>query len=281
MKGLVTVAIVIALCSASVSHAQDEQVDKKQKAAQLAREATGHFRLNEFDGALKAYAEAYRAFPEPSLLYNIAQCHRQLDHKQDAVRFFKSYLNEVPTAENKDEVERFIQKLEAALKEENAARNMPPQGPITTSPPSAKPSPPAAPALGRLRVTSTPGGASVRFDDNDKSRVGTTPAEFGDLVPGNRRLFVSKDGCETIKRNVDIVPGETLVVDLQLTAADAAAPQPAAEESRSHTPVYKKWWLWAAVGAAAAVGLGVGLGVGLAPGPSAPSATTTTGTFHF
>ena len=30
-----------------------------------------------------------------------------------------------------------------------------------------------------------------------------------------------------------------------------------------HTPVYKKWWLWTAVGGVVAIGLGVGLGVGL------------------
>ena len=33
------------------------------------------------------------------------------------------------------------------------------------------------------------------------------------------------------------------------------------------TPLYKKWWLWTAVGAAA-IGLGAGLGVGLTRGPS-------------
>jgi tetratricopeptide (TPR) repeat protein len=40
----------------------------------------------------------------------------------------------------------------------------------------------------------------------------------------------------------------------QLTAT-AAQPE--------HVPVYKKWWLWTAVGGAVAIGLGVGLGVGL------------------
>jgi tetratricopeptide (TPR) repeat protein len=39
-------------------------------------------------------------------------------------------------------------------------------------------------------------------------------------------------------------------------AVTASAPPP-------KEPVYKKWWLWTAVGAVAAVGVGVGLGVGL------------------
>jgi tetratricopeptide (TPR) repeat protein len=44
-------------------------------------------------------------------------------------------------------------------------------------------------------------------------------------------------------------------VSSQLTAT---APPPQKKE-----PLYKKWWLWTAVGGVVAVGLGVGLGVGL------------------
>ena len=46
------------------------------------------------------------------------------------------------------------------------------------------------------------------------------------------------------------------------------------------TPLYKKWWLWTAVGAVVAVGVGVGLGVGLTR-PAYPHASSTDGSFHF
>jgi tetratricopeptide (TPR) repeat protein len=46
---------------------------------------------------------------------------------------------------------------------------------------------------------------------------------------------------------------------------ERAAPPP------EKTPVYKKWWLWAAVGGVVAVGLGVGLGVGLTRGSTTSS----------
>lgn len=45
-----------------------------------------------------------------------------------------------------------------------------------------------------------------------------------------------------------------------------ATPQPAATppiETKKEVPVYRKWWLWTAVGGVVAVGLAVGLGVGL------------------
>jgi tetratricopeptide (TPR) repeat protein len=48
-------------------------------------------------------------------------------------------------------------------------------------------------------------------------------------------------------------------------AKPAVAPPPAAAPSPpERTPIYKRWWLWAAVGGAVAVvAIGVGLGVGL------------------
>jgi tetratricopeptide (TPR) repeat protein len=59
-----------------------------------------------------------------------------------------------------------------------------------------------------------------------------------------------------------------------VSASDAivATAPPAAK-----TPVYKKWWLWTAVGGAVAIGLGVGLGVGLGTSSSGALPSTTFG----
>jgi hypothetical protein len=46
-------------------------------------------------------------------------------------------------------------------------------------------------------------------------------------------------------------------------------------------PVYKRWWLWTAVGLGAAAVLSVGLGVGLYESARAPTANTDLGTFQF
>ena len=62
---------------------------------------------------------------------------------------------------------------------------------------------------------------------------------------------------------------------LTLAAAPVAPPVSA------HKPLYRRWWLWTAVGATVAVGvgLGVGLGLGLSLGP--PSVKVTSGTYPF
>ena len=55
----------------------------------------------------------------------------------------------------------------------------------------------------------------------------------------------------------EIAPTPAPVIVVAPAAEIVAAPPP------KPTPVYRKWWLWTAVGAVVVVGLGVGLGVGL------------------
>lgn len=62
-----------------------------------------------------------------------------------------------------------------------------------------------------------------------------------------------------------------------VTAAPAVVVVAAPPPPRT-TPLYKRWWLWTAVGGAVAIGLGVGLGVGLAHDNA--TATTSFGTVH-
>src|SRR5262249_31716474 len=67
-------------------------------------------------------------FEEPSLLFNIAQCERQLGMKQDAIYAYRAYLRETGNAPNRDEVNALIDSLEKAFKEEQVAKSKPPEG---------------------------------------------------------------------------------------------------------------------------------------------------------
>jgi tetratricopeptide (TPR) repeat protein len=191
--------LALVLLVGGVAHAD------KAKARELFRDGTQHFKLGEYQAALDSFKEAYRNFEDPSFLFNIAQCHRQLDHKQEAIKLYRTYLTDAPNAPNADDVRKVIASLEEAVRQEEAARRVPPQD--TVAPTSSEP----------------------------------------------------------------VHPEPTPVV---ATSAPAS-------QSPSRTPIYKRWWLWTAVGVVVAVGLGVGLGVGLtSSGPSAPSAMTTGGTFR-
>jgi tetratricopeptide (TPR) repeat protein len=140
MRSALIVALLVLLPTAS--HAAD-----KIKARELYRVGTQHYNLAEYDKALDSFKEAYRNYEDPIFLFNIGQCHRQLDHKQEAVGFYRAYLRNAPNAPNRDEVNALIAKLESAIAEENATKRMPPPSPIAPAegppPVATAPAPPS------------------------------------------------------------------------------------------------------------------------------------------
>lgn len=70
------------------------------------------FALQKFEQALEQYQKAYDAKPIPDFLFNIGQCHRNLGDYESAIFSFKRYLKLSPDAENREQVEELIAKLE-------------------------------------------------------------------------------------------------------------------------------------------------------------------------
>jgi len=70
------------------------------------------FALGRFEEALGHYEKAYEAKPLAGFLFNIAQCHRNLGHIDEAIFSYRKYLTEQPDAENRDQVEQQITELE-------------------------------------------------------------------------------------------------------------------------------------------------------------------------
>jgi tetratricopeptide (TPR) repeat protein len=87
-----------------ISTARVARCEDKEAAKLAFAEARRFYALNEFDHALDSFKRAYLAYEDPTFLFNIAQCHRQLGNKADAVKFFRSYLRDAPNAPNREEV---------------------------------------------------------------------------------------------------------------------------------------------------------------------------------
>lgn len=94
--------------------------DAKSEARAAYQEGSRLYDLADFAGALAGFRKAYMLFEEPTILFNIAQCHRQLKNTEEAIRFYKTYLRKVATAPNAAEVEALIKRLEAQLEKERA-----------------------------------------------------------------------------------------------------------------------------------------------------------------
>src|SRR3954470_20883410 len=113
--------LIIAFLLTAPAHA-----DNKQLAKDAFREGTRLYEVAEFQKALEAFKRAYLNFEEPTLLFNIAQCHRQLGDKQEAARFYKTYLHKMPNAPNRGDVVKMIDTLEQAIALERTVRTTPP-----------------------------------------------------------------------------------------------------------------------------------------------------------
>lgn len=91
------------------AHAEDRATKAAQKHFEKAQKL---FNLGKFDTALEEYEAAYEAKPLGDFLYNIAQCYRNLEDYDRAIFSFKKYLKEKPDADDRAQVEKFIDELE-------------------------------------------------------------------------------------------------------------------------------------------------------------------------
>jgi tetratricopeptide (TPR) repeat protein len=174
--------LMVLMMAARPAHADD-----KEAARQAFGEGKRLYDIADYASALEAFKKAYLHYEEPSFLFNIAQCYRQLDNKTEAIRFYRSYLRNGPDGDSAGEARRLIAALEAAHDKD-------------------KPSPAA----------------------------GTAP------------------------------PSSPVALDSAVLTA--TAPPPAVKR-----PLYKRWWLWTAVGVAAA-GIATGVAVGVTA--NHPASTT-------
>ncbi|HEY7373626.1 MAG TPA: tetratricopeptide repeat protein [Polyangia bacterium] len=180
---VVTLAVVL-LLTGGVARAGDPNAEKARAHFQ---QGDTYFKLDKYATALQEFEQAYLAKQDPSFLYNIAQCHRLMGNRVEAIRFYKRYLSDAPTAVNRPVAEKHIRDLEAALgaEELTGAHPLPPSPPSPprsgdsggagtspSRPPSTAPAPlalearPPPPSQSDAMLTSPPGSSPSPADDH-------------------------------------------------------------------------------------------------------------------
>ena len=140
------------------------------RARELVKRSITEYDLGDFEAALKDATEAFRLDSRPTILYNLGQCERALDHWAKAEFFYRGYLHYVPNAPNRAAVLRLIaqmQKAQAAPTKAAAAAPPPPRAAE-----ERKPAPSRLLALAPL-VLPERAGPSVR---SDAAAVGLRPS---------------------------------------------------------------------------------------------------------
>jgi tetratricopeptide (TPR) repeat protein len=111
------------------------------------------FNLAKFTEALAAYEAAYEIRPLPALLFNIAQCHRNLGDHERAIFFYRRYITLEPRSKNREVVLDLIAEQEQEQERDRVAR-VPLATPVP--PPAPPPTVPLGPAEAADRSGDTP-----------------------------------------------------------------------------------------------------------------------------
>jgi len=214
--------VVLAVALVAGSLAAGRQGVAADARTEMAREhylqGDAYYKLDKYPNALAEYEQAYIAKQDPSFLYNIAQCHRLMGNRVEAIRFYRRYLKDAPNAPNKDVAEKHIKDLEAAL---------------ASSPEPAAIAPRPAHAAAVPALTPTPATATV-----PPSSPASSPASPPGSSPGATLALAAPP------------PPTSTDTRLGVGAADNVPPS-----SDDEHPIYTRWWFWTGVGAVVAGGV--------------------------
>jgi tetratricopeptide (TPR) repeat protein len=104
------------------AQSRPERADADEKKARAHfKKAERAFNLGKFAEALVSYQAAFEAKPLPAFVFNIAQCHRNLDDPERALFFYRRYLALDPEGPHRKLVEGLIEEQQAKLSEMAAA----------------------------------------------------------------------------------------------------------------------------------------------------------------
>jgi hypothetical protein len=110
----------------------------KRRARVLDELARKEYTLGRFQEAVVFYQQAYEEHPDPAFLFNLAQCHRQLDDCARAAFYYRLYLSEEPRTRARAEIEGRVREMEARCAEREAAAPITPKTQTTSVAVSAK-----------------------------------------------------------------------------------------------------------------------------------------------
>jgi len=115
---------------------------------------------------------------------------------------------------------------------------------------------------GRLAVAALPAGASVTLDGEP---MGLTPLPASPVRPGRHLVALAKEGYEPALREVEVLPGASLTVRLELRRTsvplEPAAPAPVPEAAPGRAEALVRGVVAGAFAAAAVAGMVVSAGV--------------------
>lgn len=187
--GVVTSAALVV----TPGHAQPREPN--EVAARFDSMAKQAYRAGSYEDALAGFEAAYRADPLPRFLYNQGRAHEKRGNPAAAIDYYEWYLVASPEAEDRANLVAFIEMARIKLTKSH----------------------------GLLKVTTEPPGSLVVLEVSGKSVSRVSPWSRW-VIAGAWQLTVAKDGFQTHRREVVVVPGQTFAVSVTLNPLSAVPP---------------------------------------------------------
>lgn len=89
----------------------------RERSEELYQESVDEYRAGRFGVAAQLLREAYRTYPHPNLLYNLARAHEGAGDLESAIRAYEAFLDAADEAEDRAAIERRIDTLRYQIAE--------------------------------------------------------------------------------------------------------------------------------------------------------------------
>lgn len=204
-RSLAASLALAAVLAAAPARAQQAATAQAQAIFNVGAQA---YAKGDFEAALQAFEEAYRAAPRPGILFSMAQAHRKqfyvdrgARHLDEAIRGYKGYLDKQPDGARRAEAAQALLELEP-LAERMTARDLP----------AAAAAPEVPKPKTRLMVSSAAPGARVRLDGGPER---ASPL-IEEVAAGDHTIEVTAPGFFDYGRKVTAVDGGLVALDVPM-----------------------------------------------------------------
>ena len=205
--------LAVSLCLASTSAAWAAPT-----AADLEL-AKAHYRTGElnyergaYPDAAKEFEEAYRLSSRSELLYNMGKSYDGAGDMRGALAAYRRFLATVQTSPDRPFVEKRASELNVLI--------------------------------ARLEITASVDGATVTLDG---AKLGATPLVPStiEINPGQHTIDIAAEGYGTYHTAVRLERAQKLKIEAHLISLVKVI---RVETKAKEVPVYKRWYVWTAVG---------------------------------
>ncbi len=191
------------------ARAQDESLNRARDAFDAGQDL---FQQGKFAEAATKFIEAHEARPFAQFLFNIGACYEKSNKYQEAIDYYKKYIDAKPSDDDVSKTNQRIKALEKAIQEIAASGADPAQ------PTEAMKSLESIEIRGLVVIESEPQGADIFLDSRDSKPLSKTP--WNGTLTGEHTIIVERQGYKPFERTIRPDPNKLMVLFFGLGEKD-------------------------------------------------------------